>query len=204
MASIELQKGEKSGLPQYGVENNVTSIPGIELLAKWKKEQGLDSREDEEDDANWEVDDDEDASDIEGDWIDVESDKEINISDSDDDNEEDEQEQEPEKGKAKIGKAEDNEDEVSDLELSSDDDDEDSEENKDGKAVADSEEPPTKKQKIRNENADINAEQAMNELLSSRILTPADFAKLEELRTEAGVSKLWVFQMKKLLIPLPW
>ena len=101
MASIELQKGEKSGLPQYGVENNVTSIPGIELLAKWKKEQGLDSREDEEDDANWEVDDDEDASDIEGDWIDVESDKEINISDSDDDNEEDEQEQEPEKGKAK-------------------------------------------------------------------------------------------------------
>lgn len=190
VASIELQKGEKSGLPQYGVENNITSIPGIELLAKWKKEQGLDSREDEEDDANWEVDDDEDASDIEGDWIDVESDKEINISDSDDDNEEDEQEQEPEKGKAKIGKAEDNEDEVSDLELSSDDDDEDSEENKDGKAVADSEEPPTKKQKIRNENADINAEQAMNELLSSRILTPADFAKLEELRTEAGVSKI--------------
>lgn len=190
VASIELQKGEKSGLPQYGVENNVTSIPGIELLAKWKKEQGLDSREDEEDDANWEVDDNEDASDIEGDWIDVESDKEINISDSDDDNEEDEQEQEPEKGKAKIGKAEDNEDEVSDLELSSDDDDEDSEENKDGKAVADSEEPPTKKQKIRNENADINAEQAMNELLSSRILTPADFAKLEELRTEAGVSKI--------------
>lgn len=190
VASIELQKGEKSGLPQYGVENNVTSIPGIELLAKWKKEQGLDSREDEEDDANWEVDDDEDASDIEGDWIDVESDKEINISDSDDDNEEDEQEQEPEKGKAKIGKAEDNEDEVSDLELSSDDDDEDSEENKDGKAVADSEEPPTKKQKIRNEDADINAEQAMNELLSSRILTPADFAKLEELRTEAGVSKI--------------
>lgn len=190
VASIELQKGEKSGLPQYGVENNITSIPGIELLAKWKKEQGLDSREDEEDDANWEVDDDEDASDIEGDWIDVESDKEINISDSDDDNEEDEQEQEPEKGKAKIGKAEDNEDEVSDLELSSDDDDEDSEENKDGKAVADSEEPPTKKQKIRNEDADINAEQAMNELLSSRILTPADFAKLEELRTEAGVSKI--------------
>lgn len=190
VASIELQKGEKSGLPQYGVENNVTSIPGIELLAKWKKEQGLDSREDEEDDANWEVDDDEDASDIEGDWVDVESDKEINISDSDDDNEEDEQEQEPEKGKAKIGKAEDNEDEVSDLELSSDDDDEDSEENKDGKAVADSEEPPTKKQKIRNEDADINAEQAMNELLSSRILTPADFAKLEELRTEAGVSKI--------------
>lgn len=190
VASIELQKGEKSGLPQYGVENNVTSIPGIELLAKWKKEQGLDSREDEEDDANWEVDDDEDASDIEGDWVDVESDKEINISDSDDDNEEEEQEQESEKGKAKIGKAEDNEDEVSDLELSSDDDDEDSEENKDGKAVADSEEPPTKKQKIRNENADINAEQAMNELLSSRILTPADFAKLEELRTEAGVSKI--------------
>ncbi|CAX40102.1 nuclear protein required for actin cytoskeleton organization, putative [Candida dubliniensis CD36] len=188
VASIELQKGEKSGLPQYGVENNVTSIPGIELLAKWKKEQGLDNKEDEEDDANWEVDDDEDASDIEGDWIDVESDKEINISDSDDDDDDDDdedEEQEPVKGKSKI----DNEDEVSDLELSSDDEN-DSKENNSGISVADSEEPPTKKQKVGNENEGMNAEQAMNELLSSRILTPADFAKLEELRTEAGVSKI--------------
>lgn len=188
VASIELQKGEKSGLPQYGVENNVTSIPGIELLAKWKKEQGLDNKEDEEDDANWEVDDDEDASDIEGDWIDVESDKEINISDSDDDDDDDDdedEEQKPVKGKSKI----DSEDEVSDLELSSDDEN-DSKENNSGISVADSEEPPTKKQKVGNENEGMNAEQAMNELLSSRILTPADFAKLEELRTEAGVSKI--------------
>ncbi|EMG48560.1 SDA1 Protein SDA1 [Candida maltosa Xu316] len=167
VASIEVQKGEKSGLPQYGVENNVTSIPGIELLAKWRKEQGLEGNEDEEDDANWEVEeDDADGSDIEGDWIDVESDKEYNVSDSEDDE--------------KDQKDEDK-DEVSDLDLSDDDEE--------------SDQPPTKKQKVasKQEVAKQNAaeaEKAMNELLSSRILTPADFAKLEELRTEAGVAKI--------------
>ncbi|RCK58948.1 Protein SDA1 [Candida viswanathii] len=168
-ASIELQKGEKTGLPQYGIENNVTSIPGLELLAKWRKEQGLEGNEGEEDDANWEVEEDVDGSDVEGDWVDVESDKEINISDSEDEKEEEE---------------EDDKDDVSDLELSSDEDEED---------VEESEQPTKKKQKTSTEDEEskpANPEQAMNELLSSRILTPADFAKLEELRTEAGVSKI--------------
>ncbi|RCK62591.1 Protein SDA1 [Candida viswanathii] len=170
-ASIELQKGEKTGLPQYGIENNVTSIPGLELLAKWRKEQGLEGNEGEEDDANWEVEEDVDGSDVEGDWVDVESDKEINISDSEDEKEEEEDEEEEDK------------DDVSDLELSSDEEEEEEE----------SEQPAKKKQKTSTEDEEskpVNPEQAMNELLSSRILTPADFAKLEELRTEAGVSKI--------------
>ena len=172
VASIELQKGEKSGLPQYGIENNVTSIPGLELLAKWRQEQGLEGNEDEEDDANWEVEEDVDGSDVEGDWVDVESDKEINISDSEDDDEKEE----------KAGEEEDKDD-VSDLDLSSDDEEEEGDE---------SEQPAKKKQKVSegDETKPVDPQQAMNELLSSRILTPADFAKLEELRTEAGVSKI--------------
>ncbi|EER35856.1 hypothetical protein CTRG_00595 [Candida tropicalis MYA-3404] len=179
VASIELQKGEKSGLPQYGIENNVTSIPGLELLAKWRQEQGLEGNEGEEDDANWEVEEDADGSDIEGDWVDVESDKEINISDSEDedDKKDDEEEENVE---------EDDKNDVSDLDLSSDDDDDDEEE-------GDESEQPAKKKQKRSEGDEakpVDPQQAMNELLSSRILTPADFAKLEELRTEAGVSKI--------------
>ena len=174
-ASIELQKGEKSGLPQYGIENTVTSIPGLELLAKWRNEQGLEGNEDEEDDANWEVEEDADGSDIEGDWVDVESDKEINISDSDDEDDKNDDEEKKEE-------QEENNDEVSDLELSSDEEGED-----------ESEQPAKKKQKKSSEGEEakpVDPQQVMNELLSSRILTPADFAKLEELRTEAGVSKI--------------
>ncbi|KAG5420456.1 SDA1 [Candida metapsilosis] len=162
IASIELQKGEKGkSKPQYGVENNVTSIPGLELLAKWKQEQGQTNVDDEEEDANWEVDDEDDGSDVEGEWISVESDKEIDISDSEDEA--------------------DKKENVSDLELSSDEE-EDEEATEDG-----DDERPRKKAKLETKEGDSST---MNELLSSRILTPADFAKLEELRTEAGVAKL--------------
>ncbi|RLV90193.1 Protein SDA1 [Spathaspora sp. JA1] len=150
-ASMELQSGEKSGLPQYGVENTVTSIPGIELLEKWRQEQGLEQDEEREDD--WEVEEGEDDSDVEGEWVTVESDKEIDISDS-----EDEESAKPE-----------SKEDVSDLELSDDEEEQEEEE----------EQPPAKKAKLN-----------PNEMISSRILTPADFAKLEELRAEAGVSKL--------------
>ncbi|KAI3404996.2 SDA1 [Candida oxycetoniae] len=174
VASMELQKGDKSKPrgPQYGVEQAVHGIPGLELLAKWKQEHGNNDEEDEEDDANWEVDDgdDEDGTEIEGEWITVESDEEIDISDSGED--EDEKK---------------NDEDVSDLELSSD------EEEKEEKGGGE-EERPRKKTKLDSSSSSsssaISTELAMNEMLSSRILTPADFAKLEELRTEAGVSKL--------------
>lgn len=175
-ASMEMQSGEKKGLPQFGVEGaTVTSIPGIELLAKWRQEQGLDDANADEVDANWEVDlESDDAADIEGDWVTVESDKEYNISsDSEDEKEDDAAKKEDESKKVTVGGAEDEDAEDSDLELS---DDENADE-------------PQKK-KAKTESPAILAEQAMTDLLSSRILTPADFAKLEELRTQAGVDKL--------------
>ncbi|CCG23319.1 Sda1 protein [Candida orthopsilosis Co 90-125] len=166
VASMELQRGEKSkSKPQYGIENNVTSIPGLELLAKWKQEHGQTNADGEEEDANWEVDDEEDGSDVEGEWISVESDKEIDISDSEDENN-------------------DKKEDVSDLELSSDE-----EEEEDATEEGDDER-PKKKAKLESSSNDANNDSTMNEILSSRILTPADFAKLEELRTEAGVAKL--------------
>lgn len=159
IASIEIQHGEKSGLPQFGNQNTVTSIPGLELLAKWKKEQGL--IVDGDDEESWEVDN-ENGDDVEGDWVNVESDKEINISDSEDEKED------------KI------DEETSDLELSDDE-----------LEVEDSGR-PSKKQKLAEAAKDkaLETEKAMQEMLSSRVLTPADFAKLEELRTEAGLDKM--------------
>ncbi|EGV62349.1 SDA1-domain-containing protein [Yamadazyma tenuis ATCC 10573] len=143
-ASIEMQHTEKAKLPEFGVQNTVTSIPGIELLAQWREEQGL-GTEDKDDD--WEVeeidsDEEEEIEEIEGDWVTVESDKEYDLSN-------DESDAEDASGK---------------------------------NAADDDSEPPTKKQKLTNE-------QAMNAILTSKVLTPADFAKLDELQMEAGVQK---------------
>lgn len=161
-ASLEMQLGEKGGLPVFGVERaTVTTIPGIELLSKWRQEQGDVDANADENDENWAValgdEEEEDGSDIEGDWVTVESDKEYNISDSEDE----------EAGKNK----ETNDDSDSDLDLSDDETDQ-----------------PKKKKQKQLPQPDNNA--VMTELLSSRILTPADFAKLEELRVQAGVDKI--------------
>ncbi|CCK72419.1 Sda1p KNAG_0K00510 [Huiozyma naganishii CBS 8797] len=145
---------QKSTRPQFGVESNVTNIEGLELLAEWKRTQeaeGADANDD--DDANWEVDDEkEQSSDIEGEWVNIESDKEydVDMDSSDDDSAE------------KKDKAED-----SDLDLSDDEG---------------AEKPPTDKP--------ITREEAFKQLAATRILTPADFAKLQELKTEDGVAKL--------------
>lgn len=173
-ASMGLQSGEKNKGPQFGVEGSVvTSIPGIELLAKWKKENG-NGEDDENNLENWEVEED-NASDIEGDWVTVESDKEYDISDSEDETDVKEDDAKPEDG------------DDSELDLSSDEEDEDE---KDDDEV----DRPSKKLKTSDNVEDKNkeamdAEKAMAELLSSRILTPADFAKLEELKVQAGVEK---------------
>lgn len=165
-ASMGLQSGEKAGLPQFGVQlSAVTSIPGLDLLIKWKKDQG--AEDDENDDANWAVDSADDESDIEGDWVAVESDKDIEISDSDD-----------EKDDKKDNDSDDEAD--SDLDLSDDEAEKEVDEDEEAR--------PTKKAKTASDAAE--AEKAMTELLSSRILTPADFAKLAELRTAAGVEKI--------------
>lgn len=169
-ASMGLQTGEKNKAPQFGVESSVvTSIPGIELLAKWKKEHANGEEDDENNLENWEVEQG-DASDIEGDWVTVESDKEYDISDSEDEKD------------VKDDDAKPVDEEDSELDLSSDDDDDD-ERDRPAKKLKTAEEADEKKEEA------IDAEKAMAELLSSRILTPADFAKLEELKVQAGVEK---------------
>lgn len=137
-ASMELLSGDKKAL-QFG-ESAALGIPGIELLAKWKaengnNEEGNDENSDEWNEEDWEVDNDEE-DDVEGDWVNVESDE--------------------------------NKDDVSDIELS------------DSEAEAVESTPEDK----------AAAEKAITDLLSTRILTPADFAKLEELRVQAGVEKV--------------
>lgn len=171
-ASMGLQSGEKNKAPQFGVESSVvTSIPGIELLAKWKKEHANGEEDDDENNLeNWEVEQG-NASDIEGDWVTVESDKEYDISDSEDEKDVKEDDAKPV------------DEEDSELDLSSDEGDDD-EKDRPAKRLKTTDEVDEKK-----EEEAIDAEKAMAELLSSRILTPADFAKLEELKVQAGVEK---------------
>ncbi|CCD23132.1 Sda1p NDAI_0B00980 [Naumovozyma dairenensis CBS 421] len=173
-ASLELQSLNKDGndkrsrRPQYGVENNVQGIQGIELLVKWKREQqeaaGGENDDDDDNDANWEVAEnsgsDSESDDDDNGWVAVESDKEYDV-DMDDDDDED---------GTKKGNGKD-EEEDSDLDLES----EDEEKERKGKD---------------NISVDFDSEAAFRELASTRILTPADFAKLKELRTEESVSKI--------------
>lgn len=167
--SIELQEAKKTGgkikKPQFGVENTVQGIEGIELLAKWKRENESSNANNEEDDANWEVDEElSDASDIEGEWVTVESDKEYDINTDSSDDEEDNKGQDIKEKKHDIANDED-----SDLSLSSDDEDDSTKEAKE---------------------EEKDPEAIFREIASTRILTPADFAKLQQLRTEEGVAKL--------------
>lgn len=161
-ASMELQEAKrgtqdsKRKRPQFGVESgNVEGIAGIELLAKWKQTQEG-GELNEEDEANWQVDEEMGSDDdVEGEWINIESDKEyeVDLNDSDE-----------ESAPAKKSYY--------------DDDDEDQDKEKTGDS-----EP-------KEDVAQIDPETAFRELASTRILTPADFAKLQELRMEDGVSKL--------------
>lgn len=138
-ATMEMSAGERSEV-RYGVETtNVTGIHGLDLLQKWKEEQEKtgDAGEQNEEDG-WEVASEEEDSDEDGgNWINVESDKEYDVSDSED-------EDGHTSKKVKLSKQEQIE-------------------------------------------ADNNA---FLQLASSRVLTPADFAKLDELKMEAGIEKI--------------
>lgn len=201
-ASMELQGGDRSSMPQFGVERaTVTGIPGLELLAKWRVEQGL-GVDDEVDAADWEVDDEDDASDIEGEWVSVDSDKEYDVSDSDgEESQIKDVDESSEAGQSEIvpdlvSTEEGQEKEaVSDLELSEDEQDREIVSDLELSSDEDTDEMPARKRSKTDSDAakklaTAEAEKAMMEMLSSRILTPADFAKLEELRVEAGVEKI--------------
>lgn len=145
VASLKLQSGGKEGTEdlsddeksefknlRFGQDNTVEAglDEGFKLLSEWKEGEG--KAEKEGDEANqWEVDSVSEEESSEGDWINIESDKDydINMDSSDDE-------------KKEVKKtAEQQQDDIS-------------------------------------------------KLLGTKILTPQDFAKMEELKREAGVSKI--------------
>lgn len=135
-------KENGENVPKFGVDRNVVQgIEGLELLQKWKEDQGIEVNENDQD--GWEVaseDEEDHDSDSDG-WINVESDKEYSISDSDDDEEE---------------------------------------------------VPNSKKPKPDESTAQVAANSANSfmKLAATTVLTPADFAKIQELRAAAGVEKI--------------
>lgn len=160
-AAMGLRSGERKE-QRFG-EQALGQIEGLELLEKWKEEErkrlrlekGLPAgkasdeseAEDEEEDAgDWEIDEAENSDDSGG-WINVESDKEIDISDSDDDGRT--------KKKAKIQLITPN--------------------------------PDNDKENVEGE-PDATVEK-LSTLATTRILTPADHAKLQELRLAASVNQ---------------
>ncbi|CAD6574798.1 MAG: Severe Depolymerization of Actin [Alectoria sarmentosa] len=158
-AAMGLRSGQRKE-QRFG-EEVVGEIEGLELLERWKEEQrqrqrvekGLPAEigsdelegEGEEDPGDWEVD--EADTDDSGDWINVESDKEIDISDSDDDK--------PATKKAKLDSASSKVD--------------DDKENVEDQAAT--------------------AALKLSNLATTRILTPADLAKLQELRLSASINQ---------------
>lgn len=160
-AAIGLRSGEYKE-QRFGEEIG-GGIEGIDLLEKWKAEErqrkraelGLpadeagdeDIGEVEESEGGWEVDDDE--SDDSGGWINVESDKEINISDSD-------EEEEPPTKRLKRDASPSN---------------------------------PDNNKENRPQGETNLVEKPTSDLATTQILTPADLAKLHELRLAASINK---------------
>lgn len=180
-ASMELQEARREGKtsrrPQFGEERgNVQGIEGIELLAQWKKDHKDEDQDDEDDDRNWEVDEEEGSEDdIDGDWVNMESGEEYDV-DMDSSDSEDEDAEKKKKSEA--------DEEDSDLDLS----------DKENNEAEEQDEEQEQDQKA--PRASVDPETAFRELASTRILTPADFAKLQQLRTEEGVQKLMGLQKR--------
>lgn len=153
-AAMGLSAGQSFGAKFGEVDGG--GIEGIELLEKWREEQGIGSDDDEEAWRRWEAESDDSES--SGGWVNVESDgEEINVSDSED-------EKEP---KAKKPKA--NDENVNPEETS-----------EDALRRTASLEPAA---------ALAREEARVSSLATTRILTPADLAKLNELRALAALDK---------------
>lgn len=184
-ASMKLQaekimsKNKEVSSLRFGEETSVTGIPGIELLDKWREEQGLAIDDDGEGDA-WEIaqkEEKEEGDDIDGEWVNVESDKEYEISDD--------EEEDTIESNSKNKEDEDVDmDSDSDLELSGDEDTSKKSYSKKAKRK--------RRELIEKQERKIQGDstESFKKLAANRILTPADFAKLEELKMEAGIEKL--------------
>ncbi|KAL8243765.1 hypothetical protein R6Q59_010023 [Mikania micrantha] len=174
-ASLGLRSGEQKQA-RFG-EEALGEIEGLELLEQWKEEQrqqrraekglGTDDEDDSEDEQDWNAwDVEEDDSDDSGGWINVESEDEINISDSDSDDN-----NKPNTKKVKFA------DQTSD----------------------DNNKPNTKKVEFADQTSDDKENDSKPSdsplkpksiLATTTILTPADLAKLKELRTTTSVTTL--------------
>ncbi|KAH9821987.1 protein SDA1-like [Teratosphaeria destructans] len=166
-AALKLRAGEQDGRRRFGhVEGG--EIEGLELLEKWKEEQGLDQDEDEVKGwENWDAESDD--SDSSGGWINVESDGEnIDISDSED---------EKEKRDAVIAKKRKADDAAA-------------HENGDAGGKEDDPRSTTTRNtaSLEPEAAAKHEEARLSKLATTRILTPADLAKLQELRHSAAIT----------------
>ena len=161
-AALGLRSGERQGVRFGQVEGG--KIEGLELLEKWKKEQGVDDEKDEEEGwKNWDAESDDSES--SGGWINVESDGEdIDVSDSDDEKSAANKSQAEDK-RAKSRKGKENISERT--------------ENGNGNGTA----------LFQPEDDAKDGEEAnISSLATTRILTPADLAKLQELRNNASVT----------------
>lgn len=179
-AALKLRAGGMEEHSRFGLVQG-GEIEGLELLEKWKEEQGV---ADEEDEAkgweNWDAQSDD--SDSSGGWIDVESDGEdIDVSDSDD---------EKEKTK-KVSQLQNNILLEKDPEPATDvQTDKVKDSDKENAADEKSEDRETTRNTASLEpEAAVKREEArISKLATTRILTPADLAKLHELRTAAAVT----------------
>jgi len=187
-ASMNLQENRAIGL-RYG-EERTGVIEGLDLLEEWKEEQkrlkaeqaesgdedeGGDEDGDEDGWNGWDVEEDED-SDNEG-WINVESDQEIEISDS-----EDEEEKAKAPKKQKLTKSQRKAAEQEEKEIA--------EQARRGKSETNQSEVEFTEEQLAAQEEIRKEQERINSLATSRILTPADFAKLAELRTATALSKL--------------
>ena len=179
-AAMKMRSGEMDGARRFGhVEGG--GIEGLELLEKWKEEQGMEGSEDEEAGwNNWDAQSDDSESDTG--WVNVESDgEEIDISDSED---------EREKAAAKKAKLDARKSKQTDKEnIDTEPTTTDEQQPKDTSSA-----PPTPRTADRNAAslepaAALKREEAyVSKLATTRILTPADLAKLQELRSNASLT----------------
>jgi protein SDA1 len=163
-AALKLRAAGGQGQRFGEVENG--EIEGLDLLEKWKEEQGLDEEEDEEKGwENWDAQS--DSSESSGGWINVESDGEdIEVSDSEDEMPKSAAKpvtkKDPQADKENVEDQDDRETPAPDL-------------NRNTTSL----EP---QEAVKREEARIS------KLATTRILTPADLAKLQELRTAAAIT----------------
>ncbi|GAA5892699.1 Sda1p [Sporobolomyces salmoneus] len=213
VASMAIQAGEETAQPlRFGEERDVaTGIDGLDLFAKHLAEKSAAAAENGEEGAEAVEDDDEagwdgweaesnssDDSDSSGGWINVESDgdSDLEISDSEDDDEDRERKRrktelkDKEKGKKGKGKVVEmaalkEEDEIEFDDESGEDEDSDDEDEGEGEENKSTEAPEEYEMSLARANKVLEGSAFAN-LATTKILTPADFAKIDELRMSAA------------------